>query len=395
MDFKYATSTKSYLLPLIVVAQLFGTSLWFVPNAVLPELEATLRLEHSALSWLTSAVQIGFIFGTLTFALLSIADRFSPSKVFFLCSLLGALTNGLVAVFDESLSSVVVLRALTGFWIAGIYPVGMKIASDHFGPKLGKALGWLLGALVLGTGLPHLMKAISATLPWQSVVLTTSALAVIGGLVVMLFVFDGPYRKKATAFNPKFIATIYSSMSVRQAAFGYFGHMWELYAFWAFVPILIAWFNSTYNYNMNISLFSFSVFAAGAIGCVVGGFISQRIGSNYVAYVALACSGLCCLISPWWMTFGLIPFVVLILFWGLTVVPDSPQFSTTIARTSIPELTGTTLTSTNSIGFLITIVSIQVANALVETFDVRYLGWLLLIGPMFGFGNCLLRKRTV
>ena len=181
----------------------------------MPELEAALRLEHSALGWLTSAVQLGFIFGTLTFALLGIADRFSPSTVFFACSLFGALTNGLVVVFDESLRSVVVLRALTGFWIAGIYPVGMKIASDHFGPKLGKALGWLLGALVLGTGLPHLMKATSAALPWQSVVLTTSALAAIGGLVVAVFVADGSYRKKAASFNPKFIATIYSSKPVR------------------------------------------------------------------------------------------------------------------------------------------------------------------------------------
>lgn len=388
--------SRGYTLPLIVLAQLAGTSLWFVPNAVMHDLELSLGLQYSALSLLTSSVQVGFIVGTLVFALLTVADRFSPSKVFFACSLLGALTNALVVVSANGLVTVVALRFCTGFLLAGIYPVGMKIASDHFGPRLGKALGWLLGALVLGTALPHLLKALSANLPWQSVVLATSLFALCGGLAVLFFVSDGPYRKKAGPIDLKLVAKIYSHPPLRQAAFGYFGHMWEVYTFWAFVPILVAWFNQRNGMNLNVSVWSFAIIASGAIGSIVGGFASSRFGNKFVAYAALGCSGLCCLLSPWILVAGLLPFSLLVFIWGFSVVPDSPQFSTMIAQSAPSELTGTALTLTNCIGFAITVVSLQFVGTLINSLNIRYFGWMLLIGPLSGILNYwLTRKRTV
>ena len=357
-----ATKINKKVLPVIVLSQFAGTSLWFVGNAVLPELKQTLGLSQYAVSLVTSAVMIGFIAGTLVFAFFSLADRFSPVKLFFISSLLGALTNSAVVWFVTDGTSLFLFRFLTGFFIAGIYPVGMKIAADWYEKGLGKALGFLLGALMLGTAFPHLLKNREFELPWKSVLFITSIIASAGGLIMFLFVGDGPFRKKSGSFRWDAFGKIFSSRKWRQAAFGYFGHMWELYAFWGFIPIIIGLYSKKNNQQLDISFLSFLVIAIGSIGSVAGGYLSQRVGSARVAAWCLFISGLCCFISPLSYSFPSFLFIALLLIWGATVSPDSPQFSTLVAQYAPEELRGTALTIYNSIGFAITTISLYVID---------------------------------
>jgi MFS family permease len=244
------------------------------------------------------------------------------------------------------------------------------------------ALSFLVGALVLGTALPHLIRGLDQSLPRQAVMLSVSAIAALGGLLMYALVPDGPFLVAGAKFNPKSLATIFRSAGFRASSFGYFGHMWELYAFWAFVPpILAAYAARTGNASFNISLLAFAVIAAGAVGCVVGGYLSLRAGSPRVAFAQLSASGLCCLLSPLMFYAGPMLFL---LFWGVVVVGDSPQFSALNARHAPPEQVGSALTIANCIGFGISIVSIQVLNTVAGRIPAHYLFLLLVPGPILG-----------
>jgi len=207
------------------------------------DLVIAFQLSSDALGHLTSAVQFGFIIGTLGFALLTLADRFSPSRVFFICALIGALCNLTTIINQNLLATLLVSRFLTGLCLAGIYPVGMKIAADYYDKGLGKSLGYLVGALVLGTALPHLLKGFNGDLPWRLVLISTSVLSVIGGLLMVGLVPDGPYRKPSQKLDLSIWFKVFKHSKFKVAALGYFGHMWELYAFWAFVPLIIINYN--------------------------------------------------------------------------------------------------------------------------------------------------------
>ncbi|HMK27156.1 MAG TPA: MFS transporter [Chitinophagaceae bacterium] len=353
---------RKRILPIIVLSQFAGTSLWFVGNAVLPELKQALHLSQYAVSQVTSAVMLGFIAGTLVFAFLSLADRYSPVKLFFISSLLGALTNSAVAWLAKDAASLFVLRFLTGFFIAGIYPVGMKIAADWYEKGLGKALGFLLGALVLGTAFPHLLKNRDFELPWRSVLYYTSLFALIGGLLMLLFVGDGPYRKRSGGFQWNAFREIFNSKKWRQAAFGYFGHMWELYTFWGFVPLILGLYAEKNGIALNVPLLSFFIIGCGTISCIGGGYLSQKIGSAKVATIALFISGTCCFLSPFAFQLPSYFFIAILFAWGLSVVPDSPQFSTLVAQYAPEHLRGTALTIYNSIGFAIATASLIIID---------------------------------
>ncbi|MEP2024410.1 MFS transporter, partial [Reichenbachiella sp.] len=259
--------TKSIItLSIIVISQFCCTSLWFAGNGVMSDLMVSFQLGDKALGHLTSSVQFGFILGTLSFAILMIADRFSPSKVFLICALLGALVNAGIIWEGNSLESILAFRLLTGFFLAGIYPVGMKIAADHFEKGLGQSLSFLVGALVIGTAFPHLLKDMTDTFPWQFVLLTTSLLALIGGGLMLTFVPDGPYRKPIQQLDLSVFFSVFKNRNFRSAAFGYFGHMWELYAFWAFVPVMLMSFDTTHpGATTNISLWSFLIIGLGGL----------------------------------------------------------------------------------------------------------------------------------
>lgn len=372
------------MLPVIVGSQFAGASLWFAGNAVIGDLRHAWNLAPQSLGYVTSSVQLGFIAGTLAFAFFAIADLFSPRKVFFACSLAGALCNLALLGLGEGLGTLLALRFATGFFLAGVYPVGMRIAAGWYQRDLGNALGLLVGALVLGTAFPHLLKALGANLPWQSVTLAVSGLAAAGGLLMLAFVPDGPHLAKAARFDPRALRTIFSSGAFRASSFGYFGHMWELYAFWAFVPVALAAHAARGGAQLAVPLWSFAVIAAGALGCAAGGRVSLRAGSAPVAFAQLSASALCCLVSPLAFHAPTPVFLAFLLFWGVVVVGDSPQFSALNARNAPRERMGSALTIVNCIGFAITIPSIELLNAIAGRLDPAWLFVALAPGPLAG-----------
>jgi MFS family permease len=374
------------ILPTIVIAQFFCTSLWFAGNAIMPDMVGEFHLPNSFLAHITSAVQLGFITGTLLFALLAIADRFPPSRVFFASAVIAALFNLAIVLVPISSGSLMIFRFLTGFFLAGIYPVGMKIAADHYQQSLGKSLGFLVGALVLGTAFPHLLKSLTAKLPWTYVVYCTSALSVTGGLILLLLVPNGPYRKKGQPLKLSSFLDAFKGKEFRLAAFGYFGHMWELYAFWAFLPVMLNGYQAHHRQvHLNIPLCSFAIIAAGSLACVSSGFLSQRFGPKKLATVSLFLSCCCCLLSPLFLLAAPVnAFMGFLFFWGLVVIADSPMFSTLVASHAPAASRGTALTLVNCIGFSITIASIQFIHALSKSMDGGYLYMLLAIGPILG-----------
>ena len=376
---------NKWVLPAIIVSQFFCTSLWFAGNAILPNVIKNFTFTPSLLANLTSAVQFGFITGTLVFAVLTIADRFSPSAVFFCCSIIGALFNVVIIIKDFPPATLLLFRFFTGFFLAGIYPIGMKIASDYYQKGLGISLGFLVGALVAGTAFPHLLKSITAQLPWRYMIVTISILSVLGGLIMWLLVADGPYRKKSQQLQLTAFITGFKNKKFRTAATGYFGHMWELYSFWAFVPIMLTANKNYYHSNINVSLLSFGVIACGAIGCVISGVLSQRFSIKLLATIALLLSCLCCLFSPFFLLHSSTTLLCAFLFfWGIVVIADSPLFSTLIAQNAAQEWRGSSLTIVNCIGFAITIISIQLLKILSLHISTQYLYITLAIGPIIG-----------
>ena len=376
--------TPAHILPIIVFAQFAGTSLWFAGNAIARDLQAALQLSANSVGDITSAVQLGFIAGTLVFAVLSVADRFSPSKVFLFSAVAGALFNVLIIWLAKDLFSLLGFRFLTGFFLAGIYPVGMKISADWYEKGLGKALGYLVGALVFGTAFPHLLKTLSGSLSWENILIAISSLATFGGFLIYFFVGDGPHRKAAPKFEWNAIPKIFSFKKFRSAAFGYFGHMWELYAMWTFVPILLGDYFRLNHIIAPVSFWSFIIIGMGGVGCIIGGYISLKKGSAKVASGMLLTSGIFCLLSPYLFQLPTLLFLFALIIWGFSVVGDSPQFSTIVAQTAPKEYIGTALTIVNCIGFALTIFSIQLLVYLQNKISVQLYYLFLLPGPVFG-----------
>ncbi len=375
-----------FILPIIVIAQFFCTSVWFASNSIITSIAGELNLSPDFLAHLTSVIQFGFISGTLVFAIFTISDRFSPSAVFFGSALLASLFNLGISIPGIGAGQLLVLRFLTGFFLAGIYPVGMKIAADYFREGLGRSLGFFVGALVLGKAFPHLLNNLVQGFPWRYVVYITSALAILGGLAIFRFVPNGPYRKWSQQLKFTAFLSGFGYPKFRMVAFGYFGHMWELYTFWVFVPVMLAAYNQRFpEAGLNVSLLSFVIIGSGTLACAASGLLSQRFGAKKLAALSLLLSFTCCLVSPLFL-FASSPLLLILflVFWGIVVIADSPLFSTLIAHNAVAESKGTSLTIVNCIGFSITIVSIQFINAVAKAVPHQYLFMLLGIGLALG-----------
>jgi MFS family permease len=347
----------------------------------MPDLQRQMGWAASDVGRLTSALQLGFIAGTLVFAVLTIADRYSSRRVFLMCSLAGALCT-LGALFQvESFYALLFWRACTGFFLAGIYPVGMKIAAQWFPKGLGVALGWLVGALVLGSASAHGIRALTTDLPWSTVMLSVAGLAAMGGLMLYVCVPE-PLQKPSQAKQLQWraLAVVWTDRRVRSSVLGYFGHMWELYTLWVLVPLILA----TRFEGTQLSTAAFAVIGVGAFGCILGGLLAQRLGSAWVATLQLTLSGLCCVLAPWLLDAPLEWMMLWLTVWGVTAAGDSPQFSTLTASNAPPQAVGSVLTLTNSIGFGISILSIELFTSLSASIQLGSLLPWLGVGPLLG-----------
>ena len=368
-------------LTLLSIAELLGMSLWFSGSAVVPALSSEWHLSPSQISWIAIAVQLGFVAGTLISATLNLPDIISTRHLFTVSAFLGAVLNAIFGLYVHDPATAIVLRFATGVSLAGVYPPGMKIMATWFRERRGMALGVLVGALTLGKATPYLVNALGSA-NWRSNVLFVSLLAAIGGLIVLFFVEDGPYALPPAKFDMSQIVRVFGNRGVRLASFGYFGHMWELYAMWIWVPVMIRASLATHNGDPRLAeIGSFLVIGAGAIGCVVAGLIADRVGRTLVTSLAMAISGTCCLVIGF--LYGGNPFVLLLVaaIWGASVVADSAQFSSCVTELGDPQYIGTALTIQMCIGFLLTTVSIELVP---KIDDWRYAFMILAPGPLFG-----------
>jgi MFS family permease len=373
------------MLAVVSVAQFLGMTLWFSATAVTPLLIVDFNIAPANAAWLTMSVQAGFVAGTLLSALTNLADVLNARRLMFIGSIIGALANAAVLVAPGA-AAVVGLRFLTGASLALVYPPGMKIAAGWFREGRGLALGVLIGALTLGKAFPHLLTAVFSD-GWRQPMLLVSALAAIGGTLVLVTVRDGPYVAATAPFDPQAIRNVLSSRGARLATFGYLGHMWELYAMWTWVAVFAAASfaaSGMRNASTAGSIAAFLAIGSGAAGCVLAGYIADRIGKARVAMWAMIASAACAALTV--VVFGGSPWLLyaLIMVWGFAVVADSAQFSALVSEHAPRDHVGTALTLQTSVGFLLTMVTIEALPRLAQATSWQWASLLLVPGPLLG-----------
>lgn len=367
-------------LSIIAAVQVLVMSVWFSASAVIPALRTAWGISSGGAAWLTGAVQVGFVAGALLSALLTLADRV-PARVLIAASAAGAAaTNAAVALLAGGVGSAVPLRFLTGLFLAGVYPVGMKLMASWFVHGRGVAIGTLVGALTLGSAAPHMIGALGHP-AWQVVLLTGSVLALAGGAVILL-VADGPYAAPSPPLDVRWALRALRDRPLRLANLGYLGHMWELYAVWTWMPAYLA---ASIGAGRGASLLAFAAIGvAGLAGAVGAGIAADRVGRTATTIAAMLVSGSCALLSA--PLFGAPTAVVaaLVVVWGVSVIADSAQFSVAASELSEPRHVGTALTLQTALGFLVTVVSIRLVGGLGADWGWRWAFLVLVPGPVVG-----------
>jgi len=362
-------------------------TLWFSATAIIPALQAERGLDETTASLFTSAVQLGFVVGTLTSAVLGLADRFDPRRLFMASALLAAAANAAILLFDPASAPVIALRFVTGAAMAGIYPVGMKLASTWAKGDMGMLLGLLVGALTLGSAAPHLFNALGGV-DWRATLAAGSVSALIAAVAIRL-AGVGPNVGRAPPFNPRFALAAWTTPSLRLANLGYLGHMWELYAMWAWIGLFLhasfqVSFAEASTAAVAAAFATFATIGVGALGCLLGGFFADRWGRTTLTMIAMATSGTCALAIGHLYGGPPVLLLALCLVWGFAVVADSAQFSASVAELADRSLVGTMLTVQTSMGFLLTLFTIHLVPPLVAAVGWSHAFAVLAVGPYVG-----------
>ncbi len=377
------STTRKSQVAWIALAQVLAMTLWFSATAVLPALEKQWSLGSAGSAWLTASVQLGFVVGALTFAYFNVPDRVSPRRLSAICAALGATANLMVVVIADTVAPAMVLRFVTGFALAGVYPPAMKLLVAHVpSASRGLAIGILVGALTLGSATPHLLATTTSELSATFVLSTASAFGALAALILWLLVDDGEATPSAP-FDPRQLLLVFRNRGVRLASFGYFGHMWELYAMWTWLATFVA--SGTAGGEPQARVVAFAgIGVAGALGSVLGGAVADRVGRTRLTIVAMAISGTCCAASPLFFDLPVIVVVAFVVVWGASAVADSAQFSAAVTELADPTYLGTALTLQTSIGFALTMVPIWGLPYLAAEVGWRWAFVALAPGPFLG-----------
>lgn len=381
-------------LSLLSLALVLSMTTWFSASAVVPQLRAEWSLSESAAAWLTISVQLGFVCGAVVSSLFNVSDIVSPRRV-ILFGALGAATANALFGYTGEVESGILLRFLTGFFLAGVYPPAMKLMSTWFVRGRGVALGILVGAITVGSATPHLVNGLGG-LDWKVVIFATSALTLLGGLIAGFVVKDGPHPFPRAVFDPRQAGALFTNRGVRLASFGYFGHMWELYAMWAWFLVFFsaALEEVGMGSGATAAYATFAVIGVGGLGCFVGGVLGDRWGRTNTTALMMAVSGLCALCIG--LLFGGSPWLVLVvgLVWGFAVIGDSAQFSTMCTELADQAYVGTVLTLQLALGFTLTVATIWLIPVLETLVGWQWAFVVLVPGPLFGLVS-MLRLRSL
>jgi predicted MFS family arabinose efflux permease len=374
------------MLALTATALILSMTTWFSATAILPELRAVYRLSEGGASWLTNAVQLGFVVAALGLGISGLADVMPPRVLMAGAALLAAVSNLALLVAPDA-TALFAARFITGMALAGIYPPALKLIASWFVTGRGVALGAALGALTLGSSAPYLVRAVGAALDWHLVVATSSACALISALLLAVFVAEGPHAAARPALDLRRVTTVLRDPALSLANLGYFGHMWELYAMWGWFLAFAG--ATTQKLPVSPAMLTFLVIATGFLGCMAGGLLSDRIGRTATTATMMAISGACALgigvvfDGPGWL------FLAIALLWGFAIIADSAQFSAMVTELGDPQSIGAALALQVAIGFALTIVSIRLTPLLASHIGWRWSLVMLAPGPFIGVAAML------
>jgi MFS family permease len=380
---------------LLSLSVLFSMGVYFSASAVVPALTKLWSLDDGGRAWLTMSVQLGFVIGAVLSALTNLSDILPAPRLMAFSAFLAALSTALIGLIATSFPIALILRLLTGVFLVGVYPVGMRIIATWTKEDRGLGIGLMVGALTIGSASPHIVNALGGVGDWKQVIYSAAGLAALGGLIALAFIKEGPYRTSTPKFNWKYAGEVMRNRELVLANAGYLGHMWELFAMWAWIQVfLTASFHAVGLNEVWASAVAFAVIGIGGLGSMAAGQLADKFGRTTVTITSLVTSGLCSILVGFLFGGNPIALVILCLIWGFAIVADSAQFSAAVSELCQKEYTGTALTLQTSLGFLLTLVTIRLVPTLEGYFGWNWAFAFLALGPLVGIWAMYALRRS-